>query len=91
MCGYFTITLVIFCSKPMFNFHKGTYVIKTLYKLVQKLTRIILPDADITIASLNSDLALDFIFFYYYYYYYYYYFIYFFFFAGRQIYQMCAR
>ncbi len=40
----------------MFNFHKGTYVIKTLCKLVQKLTQIILPDADITIASLNSDL-----------------------------------
>ncbi len=40
----------------MFNFYKGTYVIKTLCKLVQKLTQIILPDADITIASLNSDL-----------------------------------
>ncbi len=40
----------------MFNFYKGTYVIKTLCKLVQKLTQISLPDADITIASLNSDL-----------------------------------
>ncbi len=40
----------------MFNFYKGTYVIKTLCKLVQKLMQIILPDADITIASLNSDL-----------------------------------
>ncbi len=47
----------------MFNSHKGTYVIKTLCNWVQKWTRIILPDADITIASLNSlrDLALDFI------------------------------
>ncbi len=47
----------------MFNSHKGTYVIKTLCNWVQELTWVILPDADITIASLNSlrDLALDFI------------------------------
>ncbi len=49
----------------MFNFHKGTYVIKTFCNWVQKLRRVtlILPDADVTVASLNSlrDLALDFI------------------------------
>ncbi len=51
----------------MFNFHKGTYVIKTLCDWVQKLRweTLILPDADITVASLNSlrDLALDFFFY----------------------------
>ncbi len=51
----------------MFNFYKGTYVIKTLCKLVQKLTQIILPDADITIASLNSDLNVIWLLIYYYY------------------------
>ena len=49
----------------MFNFHKGTSVIKTLCNWVHKWTWVILPDADITIASINSlrDLALDFIIF----------------------------
>ncbi len=63
MCGYFTFTLVIYFVINPFNFHKGTYVIKTLCNWVQKWTQIILPDADITIASLNSsrDLAPDFI------------------------------
>ncbi len=47
----------------MFNFHKGAYVIKALCNWVQKWTRVISTDADITIASLNSlrNLALDFI------------------------------
>ncbi len=47
----------------MFNLHKGIYVIKTLCNWVQKWTRVILPDADIAIVTLNSlrDLALDFI------------------------------
>ncbi len=47
----------------MFNFHKGTYVIKTLCNWVQIWTWVILADADITEATLNSlsDLALDFI------------------------------
>ncbi len=47
----------------MFNFLKGTYVIKTVCNWLQKWTWVILPDADITVASLNSlrDLALDFI------------------------------
>ena len=49
----------------MFNFHKGTSVIKTLCNWVHTWTwvTLILPDADITIANINSlrDLALDFI------------------------------
>ncbi len=77
MCGYFNLTILFICSKTTFNFHKGTYVIKTLCNWVQIWTWVILADADITEATLNSlsDLALDFI-------------IVIYFFAGRKTFKM---
>ncbi len=72
ICGYFSLTifsllLLFIFSKPCFIFvkwcTKGTYVIKTLCNWMQKWRWVILPDTDITVASLNSlrYLALDFI------------------------------
>ncbi len=54
--------IFLFVVKPrLIYIHKGTYVIKTLCNWAQKWTWVILTDAEITVASLNSlrDLAFD--------------------------------
>ncbi len=56
--------IFLFVVKPrLIYIHKGTYVIKTLCNWAQKWTWVILTDAEITVASLNSlhDLAFYFI------------------------------